>query len=70
MRTKAYCAFLSLHTIGAGSCADVSVKWSVSGETPSFQLPSKLGTHSLAHGTDERLSRSCAARDVNHGPLA
>ncbi|GFV78274.1 hypothetical protein TNCV_94341 [Trichonephila clavipes] len=39
-------------------------------KTPSVQFPSKLGIHLSTHGRDERLSRSCPARDLNPGPVA
>ncbi|GFU62555.1 hypothetical protein TNCV_1313911 [Trichonephila clavipes] len=67
MKTNAYCALPSIHSILLG--AEVHEQMSRSGgqsevRTPVFLSPSKLGTHLSIHcSRDERLSRTCPAQE-------
>ncbi|GFW49062.1 hypothetical protein TNCV_3902591 [Trichonephila clavipes] len=71
MRGNAYCTYLSLRDLRHWiTSAEASVKGPVRREITSVQFPRKLDTHFSTHGRDERLRRSCPARDLNPGPVA
>ncbi|GFU18872.1 hypothetical protein TNCV_1086031 [Trichonephila clavipes] len=66
MRVKAFYVYHSLRDLMHwNACADASVKWSVSRETPSIQFPIKLDIHLSSHCIREQsLRRPCPARDL------